>query len=509
MWLLVVLACAGTQPAAGYEVETTAGGKEIKWESPLAAFRADLAGGPPASAAAFQAAMGTWTAVPTSSFVFSYEGEEAGTCGLMDRVNRFCFGPAEDTGMVAENTFWYSTLTGFLIDSDIHFNTTHAFRTESAPDAYDLQNVATHELGHTLSLSDLYGPADVWKTMYGYVSFGETQKRTLDPDDIEGISHLYPAASPDLAPPETTILDGPAGTLAERDVTFTYSGSDDRTPAAELTFATRLEGLEAEWSPWTWEGSRSFSALPDGAYTFRVKARDNAGNEDPTPAQRGFAVRGVPLKPPSVITGEAIDIAADRATVTGLVNPHGGPASYFFEYGAEVPYAASTLAANTEGGEENIAVSAVVGGLRPYASYHYHLVASNARGTSYGEDRAFVTLAAPPWVVTGEAADITRRSATLKGTINPRGAPTSYTFELGAEGENPRVYDMPGTLLGRESLAVDLQVDGLLPDTAYRFRIVARNEGGPSEGDMRTFQTAPKAPDLAPVYRLLLQEVPP
>ncbi len=57
----------------------------------------------------------------------------------------------------------------------------------------DLQNIATHELGHALGLADLYdetAPVPE-QTMYGYASSGETKKRTLADGDIAGITALY------------------------------------------------------------------------------------------------------------------------------------------------------------------------------------------------------------------------------------------------------------------------------------------------------------------------------
>ena len=57
----------------------------------------------------------------------------------------------------------------------------------------DLQNIATHELGHALGLADLYdttAPVPE-QTMYGYASPGETKKRTLEDGDKAGITVLY------------------------------------------------------------------------------------------------------------------------------------------------------------------------------------------------------------------------------------------------------------------------------------------------------------------------------
>ena len=50
----------------------------------------------------------------------------------------------------------------------------------------------THEFGHALGLLDLYGGSDSEKTMYGYAYPGETKKRTLHSDDINGVQTIYP-----------------------------------------------------------------------------------------------------------------------------------------------------------------------------------------------------------------------------------------------------------------------------------------------------------------------------
>ena len=59
-----------------------------------------------------------------------------------------------------------------------------------ASNAYDVQTVALHELGHYLLLNDLYNSSDSAKVMYGYVSTGTT-KRVLNSDDIAGIQNIY------------------------------------------------------------------------------------------------------------------------------------------------------------------------------------------------------------------------------------------------------------------------------------------------------------------------------
>ena len=55
----------------------------------------------------------------------------------------------------------------------------------------DFENIATHELGHSVGLDDLYESKCSEQTMYGYAGYGETKKRTLGTGDITGIQKLY------------------------------------------------------------------------------------------------------------------------------------------------------------------------------------------------------------------------------------------------------------------------------------------------------------------------------
>jgi hypothetical protein len=55
----------------------------------------------------------------------------------------------------------------------------------------DFENVATHELGHSVGLDDLYKDSCSEQTMYGYTNYGEINKRTLEAGDIAGVQELY------------------------------------------------------------------------------------------------------------------------------------------------------------------------------------------------------------------------------------------------------------------------------------------------------------------------------
>jgi hypothetical protein len=191
--LVSVISSAGLRSACGYQVNKTNSNVDIKWYTTNVNYYSNIAGAPGGSLAAIQAALQTWTAVPASNFSFNYAGATTSTAyGANDGMNIVCFGTINSTGTLAQNTFWFYSNNGQLIDSDIKFNTNYTWGTDGASGKFDVQNVATHELGHSLSLADLYAAIDSEKTMYGYAAQGETKKRDLDQDDINGIAYLYP-----------------------------------------------------------------------------------------------------------------------------------------------------------------------------------------------------------------------------------------------------------------------------------------------------------------------------
>jgi hypothetical protein len=197
--LITLLLCAHSAPAYGYAVTKTDPpyNSEIHWPTQGAGFYINTAGFPSGSLQAIEHAMDTWTAVTTSNFSFAYKGSTSSDAyPKNDGMNIICFG-AFGSGYestLAENTFFYNPQTGMLSDSDIKFNSAFTWATNSTPAAYDVQTLALHELGHALSLKDLYDSGDTQKVMYGQCSVGEI-KRSLTQDDKNGITYLYPGGS--------------------------------------------------------------------------------------------------------------------------------------------------------------------------------------------------------------------------------------------------------------------------------------------------------------------------
>src|SRR3989304_6049428 len=98
-----------------------------------------------------------------------------------------------------------------------------------------------------------------------------------------------PAAAPGAPPPpDPQSPGGPTGSIPGTEATFTFAGTDNLAPADTLRFAWRLDG--GAWSEFQAATTANFTALTPGPHAFEVKARDLAGNEDPTPAQATFTV---------------------------------------------------------------------------------------------------------------------------------------------------------------------------------------------------------------------------
>lgn len=124
-----------------------------------------------------------------------------GSCG-----NKFhCWDHSD--GTIALTTLTFSTRTGLILDADIEFNSaTYLFTTISSPPcepgreaptcvAYDLQNTATHEIGHVVGFDHVDEPSS---TMAPTAPVGETSKRILDLGTADGFCSTYPAGGPPM-----------------------------------------------------------------------------------------------------------------------------------------------------------------------------------------------------------------------------------------------------------------------------------------------------------------------
>ena len=109
--------------------------------------------------------------------------------GVPDRDNELVWADLESR-VIAVCYTWF--IGDEIIQFDIAFNTDFDWGdAEVTPGVMDLQNIATHELGHGFGLADIYQRKLSDLTMYGYSSLGDIAKRTLEQGDIDGIKALY------------------------------------------------------------------------------------------------------------------------------------------------------------------------------------------------------------------------------------------------------------------------------------------------------------------------------
>jgi hypothetical protein len=98
-------------------------------------------------------------------------------------------------------------------------------------------------------------------------------------------------------------------------------------------------------------------------------------------------------------------------------------------------------------------------------------------------------LAAAPTITTGGVANVAPTTAVLKGTVDPNGTATSYTFQYGTT----RLYgaQTPTTSAGagKKAVAVAAGVSGLAPATTYHYRLVGLRGSRTWFGKDRTFKT--------------------
>lgn len=97
---------------------------------------------------------------------------------------------------------------------------------------------------------------------------------------------------------------------------------------------------------------------------------------------------------------------------------------------------------------------------------------------------------AAPYVTTWAASDITTTSATLRGSVTPNGASTSYRFHWGTSSSSMTNFtDWEYLPAGWSSVSVEATITGLSPSQTYHYRLVASNSVDATYGTSMNFTT--------------------
>jgi Bacterial Ig-like domain/Bacterial Ig domain len=261
----------------------------------------------------------------------------------------------------------------------------------------------------------------------------------------------------DTAAPDTTITGGPSGPTNSAVPTFTFAGG--------ARFECRLDG------PGTTTGSYGacsspvqYSKLADGTYTFSVYAVDAAGNQDPSPAQRTFAVDTATPAPP------AITAPAEGATQSATTVALAGSA----EPGATVEVFEGTSSKGTATASDSGAWSLAVSGAA-LGSHTYSATATDAAGNVSGPSNArTVRIAAPDATIESGTADGAAASFAFGSSAS------DVSFECRLDGPSG-----PGTY---SACVSPKAYDGLAPgDYTFLVRAVDPSGADASAPSARTF----------------------
>jgi hypothetical protein len=156
------------------------------------------------------------------------------------------------------------------------------------------------------------------------------------------------------------------------------------TEAADRIGRITTAGAVTEFSTGVTTGSRPWgiAAGPDSNLWFAEFGGDRVGQI-------------TPADPPQALTGPSSAIGLTAATLSGTANAHDATTTVHFEYGTTTAYGSSTPLETVNGGAQ-VSLSASLTGLESATTYHYRLVAVNARGTTHGADAVFTTATPPP-----------------------------------------------------------------------------------------------------------------
>ena len=109
-------------------------------------------------------------------------------------------------------------------------------------------------------------------------------------------------------------------------------------------------------------------------------------------------------------------------------------------------------------------------------------------GSEFANEQTF-SIGNAPTVQTQTATSVDATTATLNGSVNSNGFSTDVRFEYGLTTSYGTTTDALTLMAGNTNIAVSEQLNGLVHNTLYHYRVIASNSVGSSEGEDQVFTT--------------------
>jgi formylglycine-generating enzyme required for sulfatase activity/GH43 family beta-xylosidase len=201
---------------------------------------------------------------------------------------------------------------------------------------------------------------------------------------------------------------------------------------------------------------------------------------------------------PTVTTTAVTNITTTGATSGGNVTSDGGASVTARGVCWSTSANPTTSNSKTTNGTGTGSFTSSINGLNASTTYHVRAYATNSLGTSYGSDITFKS-ASPnqPVVSTGSASGVSTNSATLNGTVNPKGLSTTYYFQYGTSTSYGTNTASTSVGSGTSAVSVSTAISGLTSGVTYHFRLTATSSAGTSYGSDQTFVTAANSPTVS------------
>jgi hypothetical protein len=194
---------------------------------------------------AILAAAYAWSTQTVADVSWYYMGSSNGTSVSANGRNEVFF--RQDGGSAAiATTYWWTDGSNRLVDADIVFydGSFRFFTGNTCEGGYFIEDVATHEFGHALGVSHSDVPS---ATMVSGTGECNTEKRTLDLDDIQAVESLYPPAgqsSPEPPPPPSPTESVQSAPLAASSPNPANGATDVQTNSLSWTPAANATSYE-------------------------------------------------------------------------------------------------------------------------------------------------------------------------------------------------------------------------------------------------------------------------